>query len=87
MRKKANKETITKELEGKKQLIDEQLKHVASGLEQIAGVVKELKVKLGDKVSEGSLVALVTVATGGTVAAAAHRIPPGSSPRLAGGGP
>ncbi len=36
----------------------------------VAGVVKELKVKLGDEVSEGSIVAIVEVAEGGAAAPA-----------------
>ncbi|MBK8524467.1 MAG: dihydrolipoyllysine-residue acetyltransferase [Betaproteobacteria bacterium] len=36
-----------------------------------AGVVKEVKVKLGDKVSEGSVIVIVETAGGGAVAAAA----------------
>src|SRR5690606_25738334 len=36
-----------------------------------AGVVKELKVKLGDKLSEGSVVALIEVAEGGSAPAPA----------------
>ena len=37
----------------------------------VAGVVKEVKVKLGDKVSEGSVIVIVETAGGGAVAAAA----------------
>ncbi|MFI4928894.1 MAG: dihydrolipoyllysine-residue acetyltransferase [Burkholderiales bacterium] len=50
-----------------------------------AGVVKEVKVKLGDKVSQGSLVAVIEAAAGATVVApvaapAPQATPPASAP-------
>jgi pyruvate dehydrogenase E2 component (dihydrolipoyllysine-residue acetyltransferase) len=43
-----------------------------------AGVVKEVKVKLGDKVSQGSLVALIEVAAGASAAPPAQPVPQGA---------
>jgi pyruvate dehydrogenase E2 component (dihydrolipoamide acetyltransferase) len=51
-----------------------------------AGTVKELKVKVGDKVSEGSLV-LVVEATGGAPAAAASSAPAAAAPAPAAAAP
>src|SRR5258708_38261549 len=50
-----------------------------------AGTVKELKVKLGDKVSEGSVILLLE--SGGAAAAATPAPPPQSSPQPGRGEP
>jgi dihydrolipoamide dehydrogenase len=50
----------------------------------VAGTVKELKVKVGDKVSEGSVI--VTLDSGGTAAATAKRAQTMPPPSPAGGG-
>src|SRR5438128_2272261 len=51
-----------------------------------AGVVEEMLVKVGDKVSEGSAIARVRVAAGAAPAAAGGSPPPSAPPPAAGGG-
>ncbi|MCP5127827.1 MAG: dihydrolipoamide acetyltransferase, partial [Gammaproteobacteria bacterium] len=45
-----------------------------------AGVIAEIKVKVGDKVSEGSLILTLNAQEGGTVAPAAAPPPPVAAP-------
>jgi|SRR5450631_1051964 pyruvate dehydrogenase E2 component (dihydrolipoamide acetyltransferase) len=52
-----------------------------------AGVVKELKVKLGDKVSEGSVILLLEAAGGASAPAPAATAPPASTPTPAAASP
>jgi pyruvate dehydrogenase E2 component (dihydrolipoamide acetyltransferase) len=51
-----------------------------------AGVVKDIKVKIGDKVAEGSVVLVLDAAAGAAAALARHRQPPvtGTGPAPAG---
>ncbi len=49
----------------------------------VAGIVKEIRLKPGDKVSEGSLVLLLEAATGAAAAAPATAVPAASAPAAA----